>query len=217
MNTIITTTDDGSPTLYVPEIQEHYHSTFGALQESEHIFINAGLRNCNKKEITVFEVGLGTGLNALLTLIEAEKSSQIVDYKTIEFFPLENDIIENLCFFENNIYQNYFQKIHQSPWNEQIKIADFFYLTKINADFATYECNFGFDVCYFDAFSPEKQPEMWQPSRFDMLYRAANQHSTLTTYCAKGQVRRNLQTAGFAIERLKGAKGKREFLRATKY
>lgn len=216
MKTIITITDDGSPTLYVPQIQEHYHSTFGALQESEHIFINAGFKNCNKQEVTVFEVGLGTGLNAVLTLIEAQKTAQTVDYKAIEFFPMENIISEKLCFFENNIYQEYFKQIHQSAWNERIKITDFFFLTKIKADFTAFECNFGFDVCYFDAFSPEKQAAMWQLSRFEMLYRSANQYSTLTTYCAKGQVRRNLQSAGFVVERLNGPKGKREFLRARK-
>ncbi|MCL1868450.1 MAG: tRNA (5-methylaminomethyl-2-thiouridine)(34)-methyltransferase MnmD [Paludibacter sp.] len=216
MKTIITITADGSPTLYMPEIQEHYHSVFGARKESEHIFINAGLRNCTKKEISVFEVGFGTGLNAALTLIEAEKSAKIVDYKAIELFPVGNIIYENLNFFENNIYKKYFQKIHQCAWGEQVAITDFFFLTKIKADFTTFECDFGFDVCYFDAFSPEKQAEMWQLSRFQMLYCAANQHSTLTTYCAKGQVRRNLQSAGFAVERLAGPKGKREILRATK-
>jgi len=216
MKTVINITDDGSPTLYVPEIQEYYHSTFGARQEAEHIFINAGFHNCKKREISVFEVGFGTGLNVVLTLIEAEKSAQIIDYKAIEFFPLENIIWKKLNFFENNIYKKYFQKIHQSAWNERVAITDFFVLTKIEADFTTFNCDFGFDVCYFDAFSPEKQAEMWQLSRFEMLYRAANQHSTLTTYCAKGQVRRDLQKAGFAVERLPGPKGKREFLRATK-
>jgi tRNA U34 5-methylaminomethyl-2-thiouridine-forming methyltransferase MnmC len=216
MKTIIQITDDGSPTLYVPEIQEYYHSVFGALQESEHIFINAGFRNCKKQEISVFEVGFGTGLNVALTLIEAEKSEQIVDYKAIELFPVENIIYENLIFFEKNIYKKYFQKIHKCAWGKRVAVTDFFFLTKIKANFTTFECDFDFDVCYFDAFSPEKQAAMWQLSRFKMLYCAANQHSTLTTYCAKGQIRRNLQSAGFTVERLAGPKGKREILRATK-
>lgn len=209
-------TDDGSPTLYVPEIQEHYHSNFGALQESEHIFINAGFRNCKKQDVSVFEVGFGTGLNVLLTLIEAEKSAQTVDYKSIELFPVENFIWSKLNFFKNNVYKKYFHKIHQCAWNERIAITDFFFLTKIKADFTNFECDFGFDVCYFDAFSPEKQAAMWQISRFEMLYHTANEHSTFITYCAKGQVRRNLQSVGFAVERLAGPKGKREILRATK-
>ncbi|GHT19386.1 hypothetical protein FACS189429_7030 [Bacteroidia bacterium] len=216
MKTIINTTADGSHTLYAPTFGENYHSMHGAQQESEHIFINAGFGNCPKSEILVFEVGLGTGLNAALTLAAAERLQKRVDYKAIELFPLARKSISQLNYFEKNIYRKYFEKIHQIAWNERVAITDFFYLTKIKADFTTFECNFGFDVCYFDAFSPDTQPAMWSKSRFEMLYCAANQDAALTTYCAKGQVRRDMQAAGFDVERLPGPPGKREFLRATK-
>ncbi|MDR2823610.1 MAG: tRNA (5-methylaminomethyl-2-thiouridine)(34)-methyltransferase MnmD [Prevotellaceae bacterium] len=217
MKTIIQPTADGSHTLFAPEIGENYHSQHGARQESEHIFINAGFCNCAKAEIAVFEVGFGTGLNAILTLAAAEKSQKVVDYKAIDLFPINLKTALRLNYFEKDIYRNYFEIIHQTAWNRRTAITDFFYLTKIKADFTTFECDFGFDVCYFDAFSPEKQADMWQLSRFEMLYRAANKRATLTTYCAKGQVRRDMQAAGFDVERLAGPAGKREILRATKF
>jgi tRNA U34 5-methylaminomethyl-2-thiouridine-forming methyltransferase MnmC len=215
LSTIITNTEDGSKTLYVPEIDEYYHSKHGARQESLHIFINAALKACEKTVITVFEVGFGTGLNALLSLNEAEKSQKIIDYKAVELFPLENEMLKQLNTYSDK-EKRYFEAIHKAKWGEKVSLTNFFSLTKIQTDFTVFSCNFGFDVCYFDAFSPEKQPQMWENKRFEMLYDTANEDAILTTYCAKGSIRRTLLAKGFTVERLPGPPGKREFLRAQK-
>jgi tRNA U34 5-methylaminomethyl-2-thiouridine-forming methyltransferase MnmC len=210
-------TKDGSDTFYVQEIDECYHSTFGAVQESKHIFIGAGLNFCAKDSISVLEIGFGTGLNAFLTMIEAEKSDKIVDYHTVELYPITTSQAEklNFCDFFGN--KANFAKLHSCEWNKRLKINSCFYFTKIKSDFSIIEKIPNFDVCFFDAFSPEKQPEMWTKNRFELLFNYGKNGAVLTTYCAKGQVRRNMQQAGFTVERLPGpAGGKREILRATK-
>ncbi|MDR3327466.1 MAG: tRNA (5-methylaminomethyl-2-thiouridine)(34)-methyltransferase MnmD [Prevotellaceae bacterium] len=210
-------TKDGSNTLYVQEIDECYHSTFGAIQESEHIFIGSGLNFCTKNNISVLEIGFGTGLNAFLTMIETEKSNKIIDYQTIELYPITTSQAKelNYCDFLGN--KALFAELHSCEWNKRLKINDCFYFTKIKSDFSVIEKIPNFDVCFFDAFSPEKQYEMWTENRFELLFEHADNGAVLTTYCAKGQVRRNMQQAGFIVERLSGpVGGKREILRATK-
>lgn len=186
------------------------------MQESEHIFIDAGLRRCALNNISVLEIGFGTGLNTYLTLLESLKEGKTIEYTSLELYPVSLSMAEALNFPARRGYKEYFDQIHSCPWNERVEITDRFFLTKLQVDFTTMETLPAFDVCYFDAFSPDKQPEMWQKDRFDLLYRSANQGATLTTYCAKGQVRRDMQQAGFKVERLPGPKGKREILRATK-
>ena len=208
-------TDDGSHTLFVPKIDECYHSTKGAIQESRHIFIEAGLKQCAKSEINVLEIGFGTGLNALLTALESDFS---VRYTTIELYPvpIEQALKLNYPVLLGTESVVLFEKIHSSPWNEKVQISENFSITKLNADFTRTEFDEKFDVIYFDAFSPEKQPEMWSEEMFRKLYLCASENAVLTTYCAKGAVRRAMKAAGFAVERLPGPPGKREIMRARK-
>lgn len=220
MKTQLITTSDGSHTLYLPEIEEHYHSTFGAIQESKHIFIDAGLKNCTKKILTIFEVGFGTGLNALLTQIESERNNLQIHYITIEKFPLGKSIWQllNYPLIHQNESVPLFSMIHEAPFKILTPIGNHFAIQKINADFTKFDCNSlpAIDLIYFDAFSPDKQPEMWTNEIFSALYNCCNQGAIMVTYCAKGNVRRSMQEAGFKTERLPGPPGKREIIRAMK-
>lgn len=212
-------TADGSNTLYVPELNEHYHSVKGALTESAHIFIQMGLNHAQAANPRVLEIGFGTGLNAFLTLLEAEKSQRAIHFTSIERFPLSEDIVRKLSYPETIAPEECekFYALHTAPWNQEVKISPYFTLHKIEGDFTEFSFNEYYDVVYFDAFAPEKQPEMWSQPLFDNLYRQMNPGGILTTYCAKGVVRRMLQAAGFTVERLPGPPGgKREILRATK-
>lgn len=218
MKTELFMTEDGSHTLYVPEIDECYHSSHGAIQESRHIFIEAGLKMCFKNEINILEIGFGTGLNAFLALIEGEKASKKIKYTALEKFPVEMEKINNLNFahqIESNKI-SLFQFMHQSEWNKEIEITPQFSLTKVECDFTSYNIESQYDIVFFDAFSPEKQAEMWTEKIFLKIYTHCNPGAILTTYCAKGIVRRALQNVGFEVERLAGPPGKREILRATK-
>lgn len=212
-------TADGSYTLFVPELDEHYHSVKGALTESEHIFINMGLKHSQVTEPNLLEIGFGTGLNAFLTLLEAEKSQRKIHFTTIERFPLDLETIRTMNYPAQVApdHANQYEALHTAPWNTDASITPFFTLHKLEADFTCYEFAKGYDVIYFDAFAPEKQPEMWSQELFNQLYAVLNEGGILTTYCAKGVIRRMLQTAGFTVERLPGPPGgKREILRATK-
>ena len=216
MNSELKLTDDGSLTLFVPEIDECYHSSHGAIQESRHIFIEAGLKQCQKDEICVLEIGFGTGLNALLALIEAEESGKKIHYIALEKNPVqaEKAILLNYPEKIDSDKQDIFNLLHTSAWNEPIEITPYFTLHKIETDFTQYIHSQHYDVIFFDAFSPEKQPEMWSEEQFEKLYKSCNFGTVLTTYCAKGIVRRVMQGAGFKVERLPGPPGKREILRA---
>ena len=212
-------TADGSYTLYVPELDEHYHSVKGALTESQHIFIDMGLKHSSITAPHILEIGLGTGLNCVLTLLEAKESQRHVYYTGIERYPLNEEIIRKLNYpsiIGKECEEDYFA-IHQAPWEEDVCLSPWFTLHKLEGDFTHYSFEQKYDIIYFDAFAPEKQPEMWEQSLFDNLYQVLNEGGILTTYCAKGVVRRMLQTAGFKVERLPGPPGgKREILRAIK-
>lgn len=218
MHSELLITSDGSHTLFVPEIDESYHSTHGAIQESRHIFIEAGLKQCTKSEISVLEIGFGTGLNAFLTLLEAEKCNQKIHFTTLEMYPVSVEKALQLNYPEELAQEDRanFEKMHTSTWNEEIQITPYFTLNKIETDFTSYTFEEKFDVVFFDAFSPEKQPEMWTQKQFEKIYASCNSGAILITYCAKGTVRRAMQAAGFAVERLPGPKGKREILRCLK-
>ena len=211
-------TEDGSHTLFVPAIDECYHSTHGAVQESKHIFIEAALKRCTKTEIRVLEIGFGTGLNAFLTMIEAERSDKKIHYTSLEKYPVEVGKALQLNYPEAfpAVSREIFELLHTSVWGEEVQIGSNFWLTKIEADFTQFNFNEMFDVVYFDAFSPEKQPEMWSVELFEKIFIQCNPGAALTTYCAKGVVRRAMQSAGFQVERLPGPPGKRQILRSTK-
>ncbi len=217
MNRQLKLTEDGSYTLYLPEIDETYHSVHGAVNESLHVFIHAGFDLCEKEEANIFEIGFGMGLNAYLTALAAEAANKIVHYTSIEKYPLEEDIWEQLNFAgTDESKQTLFEKIHRAEWEKEICITENFYLQKIQADFCNLDLVNDFDLIYYDAFSPEKQPELWTEDIFQKLYQHTKPKGILTTYCAKGSVRRAMQAAGFTVKRIPGPKGKREMLLARK-
>ena len=212
-------TGDGSGTLYSCEMQESYHSLNGAVQESRHVFIEAGLKQCTEKKIDVFEIGFGTGLNALLTWSEARRNHLDVTYTAIEAFPLPPETTAALGYdsLEPMLPQNAYKQLHESSWGHEVVLEmGCFTLAKLQGDFTTMFFQRGFDLIYFDAFAPEKQPEMWEEYLFARLYHALNQKGILVTYCAKGEVRRRLQRCGFIVDRIAGPPGKREMIRAVK-
>lgn len=216
------TTNDGSHSLFVPQLNEHYHSIHGAIQEARHVFIEAGLNATQLTRIDVLEIGLGTGLNAYLTLLEAEKRQVAIHYTSLELHPLDIEKAEKLNYsilLNKEDEPNHFMNLHRASWNIPVKVTPYFTLHKIQMDFSNphnLTLDSGVDVIYFDAFAPEKQPEMWTQQVFDKLFEASNPEGLLTTYCAKGVVRRTMQGAGFEVEKLQGPPGKREMLRAKK-
>ncbi len=211
------TTNDGSTTLYNGEIDECYHSMFGARNESMHIFIESGLKQCDKSPISVLEIGFGTGLNTFLTALEAEKNGTAIHYTTLELYPLTADIYTQLPYAETAKETSLFTQLHTCAWEQNMAITPQFSITKLKADLCTIRFDKAFDCVFFDAFSPEKQPELWDSSIFEKIYHAMNSGGVLTTYCAKGVVRRTLQHVGFVVERIAGpVGGKREILRARK-
>ena len=215
-------TEDGSHSLYVPHLDENYHSTHGAIQESMHVYINSGLYACTLQKVNILEIGFGTGLNAFLTLIESEKTNKQIHYYSLELYPLDIKDAKQLNYTKQLTKANgteYFLAIHEATWGKKVRISPTFSLHKIKTDFSTsneIETNALFDVIYFDAFAPEKQPEMWTQQIFNKLFSLCNKNAIITTYCAKGVVRRMLQSAGFTVERLPGPPGKREILRGKK-
>lgn len=213
-NTEIQVTADGSPTLYLADIDEHYHSVKGAVTESRHVYVECGLRHraqslCQPSSVAlrVLEVGYGTGLNAALS---AEACHCGVHYIALELHPLSPGALPDYGV-------EAMATLNAAPWDTPVEISPLFTLEKRNADFLADELPEGIDVVYFDAFAPEKQPEMWSEEALRRVVSVMNPGAVLTTYCAKGAIRRLLQSLGLTVERLPGPPGgKREILRATK-
>ena len=217
MNNSIILTDDGSNSLFNNDINESYHSKHGAINESQHIFINYGLQYICKKEIKIFEVGFGTGLNALLSFLYSKNKKIRIDYQTIEKFPLEKSDYSTLNFSELlNIKKNIFTNLHKSKWESKSEISDLFSITKYAKDLNNFNHKCYYDLIYFDAFSPEKQPELWSENIFKSLYNNLNYNGILITYCAKGAIKRKLKKIGFQVFALPGPNGKREITQARK-
>ena len=208
-------TNDGSATLYVKELDEHYHSVKGALTESEHIFRDcAFLYRSNGEQVRILEIGFGTGLNAVVTAMVAN-SEHPVHYISIEKYPVDSDTLSQLKYGEI-VNEKLYNDIINAEWNREVEITPFFTLEKIEGDYLIDNLPSNIDVIYFDAFAPEKQPEMWSREAFERLYATANPNAVLTTYCSKGVIRRMLSDIGFKVERIAGPpNGKREILRAT--
>lgn len=211
---------DGSHTLYHEELDEHYHSTYGAIQESQHVFIQSGLEQCATNPLNVLEIGFGTGLNCYLTLESGLKSRKKIHYYTLEKFPLEEEIWGKLNYasLAEISHSAMFSSLHKASWGDDIEIHPDFLLHKIKADILQFRSeNLPMvDLIYFDAFSPDKQPELWDRPVFEGLISRMNENGILVTYCAKGIVRRTLQSVGFTVERIPGPPGKREMIRARK-
>lgn len=203
-------TSDGSFTLFIPEVQETYHSTHGAVQESMHVFIENGLKACDKEEIRVLEVGLGMGLNAMLTLQHATKK---IDYCALEPYPLSKEILNELSTSGSDQFE---MKFHVSKPGEWISIQENFSFVRMEVGLEEFSSEEKFDVIYYDAFGPRVEPGLWTLARMQQCFDLLNDGGIFVTYCAKGEVRRNLQAAGFVVERLAGPPGKREMLRAKR-
>ena len=218
-NLKIEITADGSATIFVENLNEHYHSVKGALAEAEHIYRDCALmrrvHDAGKNHLRVLEVGFGTGLNALVT-INAPTLNIPIHYITLEKYPLDASVIDSLQYHSlNNSF--FFKDIHEAEWNTPVPITPYFTLEKRECDFTVDPLPSDIDVVYFDAFAPEKQPEMWTRQCFERIYEAMAVGGILTTYCAKGEVRRTLEAVGFTVLRMPGpVGGKREILRAEK-
>ncbi len=222
MNTLeIIKSKDGSSTIYNSSLDEHYHSTHGAVQEAEHVFIDAGLKfrlQSQPKRLNVFEMGLGTGLNAILTAIHGNELKTEIDYSSIEAFPLEDIILEKLNYgdYWGSKGVSLFNMIHAIPWQQKSRLYPGFFFQKIQTDFESYDATQAFDLIYWDAFGPRVQPELWDEAIFEKLYAMCADGGVLVTYSAKGSVKRAMISSGFQVEKIPGPPGKREMLRATK-
>lgn len=217
----IVTTKDGSKTVYDNETCEHFHSIYGAFEESRHIFIENGLSHCKaKSSINILEVGFGTGLNVLLTIIDTETSFKSVNYVAVEPYPLPESIYSNLNYPEITNRQDLndiFLKLHNSQFNFPFYVNENFILYKLLEKLEDVQLSPGaFDLIYFDAFSPKVQPELWTLDVFVKMFEALKIDGLLITYSSSGYVKKNLQAAGFKIELLPGPSGKRHITSAKK-
>lgn len=212
-------TADGSSTIHLPDWNENYHSTHGAIQESKHVFLKQGFEGFLQSEIAILEIGFGTGLNCFLTFLAAEEKGIAVNYVGVEAYPVVASEYGKLNYVEeaNAIEkQLVFDEMHASSWEKKQAISPKFNLTKRQQFFKDITDVDRFDLVYFDAFGAEHQPELWTATIFEKMFIAMKIEGVLVTYSAKGSVRRAMQEVGFKVERLEGPPGKREMLRATK-
>jgi tRNA U34 5-methylaminomethyl-2-thiouridine-forming methyltransferase MnmC len=215
-------TKDGSSSLFVPSLDETYHSRHGAITESVHVYIQHGLyervESANLSTVDIFEVGFGTGLNTLLTILACLKRDITLNYTTIEPFPLDKATLDKLNYhslLSQPEANDWFNWLHNTEW-DQIHSRGKISFIKTKDRLETFHTEKKFEIVYFDAFAPEKQPELWKPEIYKKIYSMMNESGVLTTYCAKGQVKRDLLMAGFMVENLPGPPGKREIIRATR-
>ena len=212
-------TSDGSTTIRISDWDECYHSKHGAIQEAKHVFIKNGLSLFAEKSISILEIGFGTGLNAFITYLEAEKNHQNIDYVGVEAYPVISDEIDKLNYvdeLEANNFEMVFKSMHICKWEEKNMISPNFSLTKRQQFFDTITDLEAFDLIYFDAFGYRVQPELWSTEIFSKMYAALKPNGVLVTYAAKGVVKRSMQEVGFVVEKLAGPPGKREMMRAVK-
>jgi tRNA U34 5-methylaminomethyl-2-thiouridine-forming methyltransferase MnmC len=211
-------TADGSKTLYLPHLDETYHSSHGAIQESVHVFIEHGLTYVSRQteSITVFEMGFGTGLNALLTALWAQKHQRTIQYIGVELHPISEDLWRQMEFVQVESEIDLYTKIMSSEWEEFQEINPYFELKKIEKDVLQLELQEQVDLIYYDAFGPRAQSEMWEIPVLTKMYELLKPGGVFVTYCAQGQMKRNLKTLGFELSELPGPPGKRVMTRATK-
>ena len=206
----------------MPEWNETYHSKHGAIQEAKHVYIQAGLdfwlKSNKTKILNILEIGFGTGLNALLSSIYANKNQIKFNYHSIEKYPISQQVIDEFNYPEIlMVNRKELNILHSVEWEKSIDIHEFFKLKKLKADLRTFESNIQFDVIFFDAFGPRVQPELWEKSVLQKCYNMMNENAVWVTYSCKGQVKRDLQDIGFFVETIPGPPGKREMLRAVKF
>ena len=213
-------TSDGSKTIHLPELNESYHSIHGAVQEAKHVFLRSGWGKLCASEYKILEIGFGTGLNAALTLIRGMKEVKNVTYTGLEAYPVDIKEIESLGYIKLPSFQpvkEEYKQIHKSKWDETTRINAQFTLLKLKQKLEDFQpCENTYNLIYFDAFAPRVQPQMWTFEVFQKMYSTLSKKGILVTYCAKGEVRRNMLRSGFDVEKIPGPPGKREMLRAIK-
>lgn len=213
-------TSDGSLSLYLPEWDENYHSKHGAVQEAYHVFIRSGLDLFKDKDkVSILEMGFGTGLNCMISFLEAKRRGLDIDYTGLEAYPLDNETVLKLNHLQQlkaEHFESFYRKMLGAEWNKRAEIDQHFFLNKREIKFEDFAEEQEFNLIYFDAFGARVQPELWTETIFEKMYVALKNNGVLVTYSAKGSVRRAMQSVGFTVERLPGPPGKREMLRATK-
>lgn len=215
-------TADGSHSIYSEQYGVSYHSKYGAIQETQHVFINAGLRlkALVQSEIRILDIGFGTGLNALMTALEAQKRNLAIQYTAVEAYPVSLEMAAGLNYAEvlpnEEGVADWLAALHEAPWGQRTAISPDFELEKLHCTFQELALPAVYDLVYFDAFAPTAQPELWTEEVLGIMYAALKPDGVLTTYCAKGEVKRTLKRLGFKVERLPGPPGKREMTRAVK-
>ncbi|MBN2699277.1 MAG: tRNA (5-methylaminomethyl-2-thiouridine)(34)-methyltransferase MnmD [Bacteroidales bacterium] len=218
MNRTIKVTGDGSHTLFNNDLREPYHSINGAIAESMHVFIRHGLNACTKSKIRILEIGFGTGLNMLLTLIQSETRNIKIYYQSVDKYPLESFEYSSLNYPDilGEHYREIFLRAHECEWETKVTLSKNFTLYKERTDFRGIHPDGKYNIVYYDAFAPDKQPELWDLHIFRMIYDSMVTGGIWVSYTSKGTVQRNLKSAGFKVEKLPGPPGKREMLRALK-
>lgn len=212
-------TADGSVTIHLPEMNESYHSKFGAIQEAFHVFIQNGLALTEGKPVSILEAGFGTGLNAFITYLESEKKGQPIHYTGIEAYPISPEEVSQLNYVSQmGVYerQGAFDMMHNCPWNKEIAINESFTLLKRQQRFEEIDDSDKYDLIYFDAFGYHAQPELWSVSIFRKMYNALRKNGILVTYACRTVIRKAMNEAGFTTTKLPGPPGKREMLLARK-
>ncbi len=210
---------DGSTTIHIKEWNECYHSKHGAIQEAKHVFIKNGLALFPNQKIAILEIGFGTGLNAFITFLEAQKLGQTIDYVGVEAYPISDLELQSMNYLEEleaSDSKAVFEKMHAINWEEKMELSERFSLTKRKQFFESIDDIEKFDLIYFDAFGYRVQPELWSTAIFEKMYNALKPNSVLVTYAARGVVKRSMIEVGFTVEKLAGPPGKREMFRARK-
>ena len=210
---------DGSTTIQIEEWDECYHSKHGAIQEAQHVFIKNGLSLFQDKQVSILEVGFGTGLNCFITYLESQKRNQTIDYVGVEAYPVSSSEVQSMNYVQELDAQTenaIFEKMHSCNWEEKCRLSNTFTLTKRKQFFESISDIQLYDLIYFDAFGYRVQPELWSTSIFRSMYNALKSEGVLVTYAARGVVKRSMQEVGFIVEKLDGPPGKREMFRALK-
>lgn len=215
----IITTKDGSTTIHLPELNETYHSKFGAIQEAYHVFIKMGFELFSQESISILEIGFGTGLNAFITFLEAQKNSKTIDYVGVEAYPVAYDEALQMNYVTElnaEVKSEIFSEMHKSSWEEKHTISQNFCLTKRKQLFEDIIDENSFDLIYFDAFGYTVDPNLWNDIIFAKMYKSLKFGGVLVTYACRTSVKNAMMSSGFSVEKLRGAPGKREMLRAIK-
>ena len=213
-------TRDGSSSLLLPDMNETYHSTHGAITESKYVFLKMGLEyyiqtNPEKSSINILEIGFGTGLNPWLTALAPLQSEVGIHFTSLEKYRLSKEVVDALNYGQQHGEEGLFDKVHECGWEEQCQITKQFSLKKLEADIFEFDWKENsFDIIYFDAFAPSKQPEMWSLDILKAMYSTLQDKGIFVTYCAQGQFKRDLKTAGFNVETLEGPPGKKQMTKA---